>query len=78
VANDKARKDRAIARNYQRKKVERRKNWLKFVIKLQKKNVEREPSVENPKSIENKGQEEILSPLTPPQLYLVQLQTSHK
>jgi hypothetical protein len=37
VANKKAREDRAVARDYQRNKVERINNWLRYVIQLKKK-----------------------------------------
>ena len=35
TTNDKAREDSAIARDSQRKKFERRKCWLRYVLKLQ-------------------------------------------
>ena len=69
AANDKATEDCAIARDYQRKKAERRKSWLRSVIKLQKKNPKIKPSIESPKFAKNKGKEEKLSPLKPQQLY---------
>ena len=34
VANNKAREDCAVARDYQKNKAERRKNWLRYVIQL--------------------------------------------
>ena len=69
AANDKAREDRAIARDYRKKKVERRKSWLRSVIKLQKEQSFTEPKAASLNSIEDKNQEETLSPLKPQQLY---------
>ena len=40
AANDKAREDRAVARDYQQMKAERRKSWLKPVIKLHNENLD--------------------------------------
>jgi hypothetical protein len=72
TTNDKAREDRAIARDYQRKKAERRKTWLRHVINVQKENPETETNVENSKSTENKGQEEYYHPLNLNNYILVQ------
>ena len=65
AANDKAREDRAIARDYQKKKAERRKNWLRYVIRLHKENPDIEPNLENQISEENKNEEQKLSLLKP-------------
>ena len=51
------------------KKTERKKNQLRFVVKLQNENLDAEPSLEGQIVVENKGQEEILSPLKPQQLH---------
>lgn len=68
TSNDKAREDRAAATDYQRKKAERRKSWLRSVLKLQNESPDIVFSVENQIPIENKGHEEGLSTLKLQQL----------
>lgn len=68
--NDKAREDRAIARDYQKKKVERRKNWLRSVIKLHREQIDIEPEEEEQIHVEENSLAGNLSPLKPQQLNL--------
>lgn len=65
ATNDKAREDHVIAIKYQRKKVERRKSWLIFVLKIHTGNHDKESSLEIQILGENKSQRESLSPLKP-------------
>ena len=43
AGNDKAREDRAVARDYQKKRAERYRNWLRFVIQLHKEQTDSKP-----------------------------------
>ena len=68
AANDKAREDRALARDYQKKKAERRKSWLRSVIKLHKEQTDSEPDEVDKIPVEDNTSTGILSPLKPQQL----------
>ena len=68
ATNDKAREDCALARDYQKRKAERRKSWLKSVIKLHSENPINKTTEENQLLVES-SQEGNLSPLNPQQLH---------
>lgn len=68
ATNDKAREDHVIDRKYKRKTVERRKSWLRFVLKIHTGNHNKESSLEIQILGENKSQRKNLSPLKPQRL----------
>ena len=53
VANDKAREDRVVARDYQKKRAERKRSWLRSVIKLHKEQTDSEPNEEDQIHVED-------------------------
>ena len=68
ITNDKAREDRAIAREYKKQTTKRRKSWLRSIVKLHKEQAKVESNKEDHIGVDNILSTGTLSPLKPQRL----------